>query len=81
MCWAVEGFIALFYADNALVASRYPELLQTSVDVLTELFEKVGLLTNTKKTQTMVCVPGKVRVWLSMSSFHCMRDSCQSAKD
>ncbi len=64
--WAVEGFIALFYANNVLVASRYLELLQHPIDVLTELFEQVGLLTNTKKTQTMVCVPCKVQELLSL---------------
>ncbi len=58
----MEGLIDLFYADDKLVASRYPKLLQKSIDILTELFNQVGLLTNTKKTQTMVCVPSKVWV-------------------
>ncbi len=79
--WAVEGFISLFYTDDVLVASIYPEMLQSSINVLTELFEQVRLLTNTKKTQILVCVPGKVRVRLLTSSYHCMKDSFHTAKD
>ncbi len=53
-----------------LVASRYPELLQMSIGVLTEIFEQVELITNIKKTQIMMCVPGKVWVRLSENSYH-----------
>ncbi len=60
--WAVDAFVAIFYADDALVASRHPALLQMALDVLAELFGRVGLLMNTKKTQTTPCMSGKVRV-------------------
>ena len=63
-------FLALFYADDGVVASRDPELLQRALGILSRLFERVGLGTNTKKTQTMICVPGKIRTRLSTASYH-----------
>ena len=65
---AMEGYgeefrcmLAIFYADDAFVASRDADFLQEALNTLVELFEHIGLRTNTKKTKTMVCVPGKVR--------------------
>lgn len=46
-------FLAIFYD---------PELLQRAMDVLVGLFDRVGLHTNTKKTQVMICTPSKIRV-------------------
>jgi len=53
--------MAIFYADDTLIASRDPELLQEAVDVIVGLFKYVGLRTNTKKTKVMTCLPGKIR--------------------
>ena len=36
ICW----FLGVFYADNGLIQSRDPALLQYSFNILVELFEK-----------------------------------------
>ena len=57
--WAAQvrrELFAIFYVDDALVASRDPEALQRALDILVALFEHVGLRTNTKKTK--VCIFG-----------------------
>ena len=61
----IRTLIAVFYADDGLIASRNPKTLQTAVDLLTGLFDRVGLQTNTTKTEVMVFVPGKIRIFLS----------------
>jgi hypothetical protein len=43
-----------FYADDGKVGSRDPELVQKSVDILTDLFQCLGLQMNAKKTKAMV---------------------------
>ena len=45
--------------DDGYIASRDTEFLQEALDILVETFKRVGLTTNTKKTQAMVCTPGK----------------------
>ena len=57
----LRKILAIFYADDALLASRDPALLQEALDVMVALFERVGLRTNTAKTKVMICVPGKIR--------------------
>ena len=44
-----------FYADNEMVSSTYPGWIQLVLNVLTEIFERVGLRTNVQKTVGMVC--------------------------
>ena len=56
----VKVFLALFYADDVIIAHWDPVWLQESLDFLIELFEKVGLCTNTSKTKAMIYVPGKI---------------------
>ena len=63
-------FPAAFYADNGLIQSRDPARLQTSLDTLVSLFERVGLRTNTSKTKTMVCVPGRIRTCQSREVYN-----------
>ena len=46
---------AYFYAEDGLVAPTQPERLNREFDVLTSLFYRVGLRTNTSKTVDMVC--------------------------
>ena len=48
--------------DNGLVATRCPEWLQSSFDILINLFERIGHRTNAKKKKVMTCLPGKIRV-------------------
>ena len=63
-------FVALFYADDGYIASRDPELLDRALEIIVGLFERVGLRTNTSKTETMICTPGKIRTRLSASSYY-----------
>ena len=44
----VRVIAAVFYADDSLVAARDPTLLQRAFDILTALFDRVGLATNDK---------------------------------
>ena len=46
-----------FYANNVIMASTELERLQRVFDVLTSLFDWVGLRTNAAKTVGMVCQP------------------------
>ena len=54
-------FIALFYVDDAFIASRDHVFLQNSLDTLISVFERVGLYTNVQKTKSMTFLPGKIR--------------------
>jgi len=77
----VQGFFAIFYVDDAYFASRDPVLLQTALDILVELFERVGLKTNRLKTQAMICTPGRIRTQLPTASYHCMRLGFQTSEE
>ena len=55
----IRALLAAFYADNGLVQSRDPAFLQYAFDILVGLFERVGLRTNTTKTEAMTCVQGE----------------------
>jgi hypothetical protein len=48
---------AVFYADDRVIASTDPVLVQDSTDYLVELFERVGLHSNTSKTKAMASTP------------------------
>lgn len=54
---AVSDKLPLFYADDGLIASTDHSWLQTSLNLLTDLFSRVGLNTNTAKTKLMTCFP------------------------
>ena len=59
--WAEEGHqqltvkAAFFNADDGVVASTDPGWLQSEFDLLTGLFDRIGLQTNIRKTVGMVC--------------------------
>ncbi len=55
-------FFAIFYVDDAYLASCNPEFLQRALDVIVGLFSRVGLKTNAQKMQTMICTPGRIRM-------------------
>ena len=57
----METLFAIFYVDDAYIASRDPALLQRAIDGLVSAFERVGLETITKKTHAMTCTPGTCR--------------------
>ena len=59
-----EGFVQdiqrlakYFYADDGFLASTRATRLQRVFNVLTELFDRVGLRTNVGKTVSMACQP------------------------
>jgi hypothetical protein len=54
----MAAFFAIFYVDDAYHAARDPDFLQVALTSLVSLFERVGLETNIKKMQTMICTPG-----------------------
>ena len=52
----VRQLFACFYADNSLLAARDPEHLQLAFDLLTDLFDRVGLKTNTTRLPLICCL-------------------------
>jgi hypothetical protein len=54
---SIPEIYAGFYADDGVLAGHEPDQLQSSLDLLVELFERVGLSTSVPKTKYMVCVP------------------------
>ena len=48
---------AVFYADDGIVVSSDPTWLQGDFNALLDIFDRVGLLTNVRKTVSMVCNP------------------------
>ena len=77
----VRLFTALFYADDGYIASTDAGLLQRSVDVLTDLFDRVGLKTNVSKTKVMTCVDARIRVRQSDEVYYNARHGFRSAKE
>jgi len=61
---------ALFYADDGLISSRQAAWLQWALDVLVDLFARMGLKTNTIKTKTMTCTPGYIATHQSDSVYN-----------
>ncbi len=64
------AFFAIFFVDNAYLAARDPDFLQVALSSLVSLFEYVGLETNVKKTQTMICTPSQITTQLLTNSYH-----------
>ncbi len=62
-------FFAIFYFDDAYLAARDPDFLQVPLTSLVSLFERVGLETNVKKMQTMICTPGQITIQLLTHSY------------
>ncbi len=65
-------FFAIFYVEDAYLASRDAGFLQHALTLLADLFKRVGLQTNTPKTQTMICTPGRIRTQLPSESYRRM---------
>jgi hypothetical protein len=77
----MAAFFAIFYIDNAYLASRDPEFLQRALDFLVNLFACVGLKTNVKKTQTIICMPGRIQIQLPAASYARMREGLTTAEE
>ncbi len=62
-------FFAIFYVNDAYLASCDPDFLQRALDVIVSLFSCVGLKINTQKMQKMICTPGRIRIQLPEDSY------------
>jgi len=69
----METLFAIFYVDDAYIASRDPVFLQRAINGLVSAFERVDLETNIKKTQAISCTPGTIRLQLPTESHLRMR--------
>ena len=70
----LRELFAIFYMDDGHIASRDPDFLQRVLDMLVEIFRQMGLETNTKKTQAMVCTLWRIWVQLSQDLYQLMRE-------
>jgi hypothetical protein len=77
----IEALFAIFYVDDGYIASKDAEFLQEALDIIVETFKRVGLATNTKKTQAMVCTPGKIRVQLPSDSYRRLREGVAAGEE
>jgi hypothetical protein len=64
---------AIFYVGNAYLASRDARFVQHVLDILIDLFKRVGLQMNTSKTQTMICMLGRIRTQLPTEPYRRMQ--------
>jgi hypothetical protein len=74
-------FFVIFYVDDAYLASRDPEFLQRALDILVKLFARVGLKTNVKKTQMMICTPGRIRTQLPTALYQQIQRGLVTAEE
>ncbi len=77
----VKELFAIFYVDDGYIASRDAEFLQEALDILVVTFKRTGLATNTKKTQAIVCTPGKIRVQLPTDSYKRLREGVAAGEE
>ncbi len=66
-------FFAIFYVNDAYLASCDPDFLQRALDIIVSLFAGIGLKTNVQKMQTMICNPGRICIQLPEDSYALMR--------
>ena len=74
-------FFAILYVDDVYLASRDPDFLQRALDVLVDLFVQVGLETSVKKTQTMICTPGRIHTQLLTALYQWMKRGLVTAEE
>ena len=61
--------LVCFYTDDGLLVAYDRSFLQRASESLCSLFDRVGLHTNTKKTQAMVFLPELIRICLSANAY------------
>ena len=73
---AADGFgttirdrLNILYADDDVLGSRDAGWLQHGLQVLVDLFRRMGLSANEVKTKAMVCLPGNIRSCLTESAY------------
>jgi hypothetical protein len=74
-------FFAIFYVNDAFLASQDAGFLQHALTLLVDLFEWLGLQANTSKTQTMICTPAGIRTQLPSESYHRMQTGQVTASE
>jgi hypothetical protein len=77
----IATFFAIFYVDDAYLASWDAEFLQYVLTHLVCLFECIGLQRNTTKTQAMICTPGRISKQLPTESYRQMQQGQVSASN
>ena len=76
----IRRLLTAFYVDDGVLASTDPVFLQDALDKLVGLFDRVGLRTNTTKTEAVTCWPGKIRACQS-KEVYAERMEVQKKKD
>ena len=66
---SIQDLVAYFYSDNGLIASTQPERTHQALNILTGLFDKVGLRTNTEKMMSMACQTCHTPVIMSVEAY------------
>jgi GAGA factor len=59
----------LFYADDGWLASHDPTILQSALNLATDLFQRMGLQMNATKTKSMNSHPGSEIHYISTPAF------------
>ncbi len=77
----IVGLFAVLYLDDGYIASCNAKFLKEAFDILVETFKCIGLATKTKKTQAMVCTPGKIQVQLLLDSYKRMRKGVAAGEE
>jgi Reverse transcriptase (RNA-dependent DNA polymerase) len=67
--FTVEEHLALFYADDGYIGSRDDSWLSNALQILSNLFRRVGLESNAAKTKSMSCLPGKIHTNFSEPAY------------
>jgi hypothetical protein len=73
-------FFAIFYVNDAYLASQDAGFLQSTLTLLVDLFQWVGLWNNTSKMQMMICSPGQIWTQLPTKSYPRMPTESQLPK-
>ena len=59
-----------YSADDGLLAALEANWLQHALNVLVDIFQRMGLTANTTKTQTMTYFPGRISTGLSAEAYN-----------
>ena len=65
----IRKLLACVYVDDGIIALRNPVFLQECINKLAALFDRVGLITNTTKTEAMTFLPGNTRGCFSRETY------------
>ena len=61
----VRRSLGLFYTDDSVVGSWYPEWIQGALNVLIGLLCRYRLVENVAKSKAMTCQLGTLQSWMS----------------